>query len=284
MWLIETYTWKLRFFHNPPEKYAILSHAWAEEELTFQEFRSLEGVGGALAEQEARRIRNKKGFKKIQQCCHLALSNNLRLAWVDTCCIDKASSAELSESINSMFHWYKESTICYVYLEDVTSVSVTTKPNEADPYKPDEPSRWYTRGWTLQELLAPARVDFYNSSWQKIGSKWGLRKEIASITGIGELDLISYDRSRTSIAQKMSWASRRNTTRIEDAAYCLLGIFGIHMPLLYGERGNAFRRLQERLIQTSSDQSIFCWNNTSYVRAPDAGEPWGMLAGSPRDF
>lgn len=215
----------------------------------------------------------KSGYKKIQEFCRLAKAEGYRYAWIDTCCIDKKSSAELSETINSMFAWYKHSTACYAYLEDVESTSSTLKPDGKE-------SRWYSRGWTLQELLAPLTVVFYNKSWDKIGTKWSLRQEISRVTDIDELNLIYYEMGRTSIAQKMSWAAKRETTREEDTAYCLLGLFGIHMPLLYGEGKNAFRRLQEELIKTSADQSILAWAHPVWEEA----FPWGILANSPASF
>ncbi|KAK5658148.1 hypothetical protein OQA88_2121 [Cercophora sp. LCS_1] len=182
-----------------------------------------------------------------------------------------------------MFAWYKASAVCFAYLADVESTSTTRLPKSqwgaqlgTDPE--GAPSRWYSRGWTLQELLAPTDVDFYNRSWKRIGSKWLLRREISAITGIGEVDLGVLDPARSSIAQKMSWASRRQTTKIEDEAYCLLGVLGVHLPLLYGEGANAFRRLQEELIRTSTDQTIFAWSS------PLPSGRCGILASSPRDF
>ncbi|KAK1751051.1 heterokaryon incompatibility protein-domain-containing protein [Echria macrotheca] len=261
MWLINTEALTLKFFPNPPDRYAILSHVWTDEECSFEEFQALDGTKSAATT-------SKKGYKKIEACCKLASSQGFTWVWIDTCCIDKKSSAELSESINSMFAWYKASTVCFAYLEDVESTSSTCIPPErwwwmADTHSDGleyRASRWYTRGWTLQELLAPTNVDFYNRSWTKIGSKWRLRQEISAITGIGEEHLAYFNRGRSSIAQKMSWASRRRTTRVEDEAYSLLGIFGVFMPLLYGEGRNAFRRLQEELIRTSNDQTIFAWS------------------------
>ncbi|KAK1831524.1 heterokaryon incompatibility protein-domain-containing protein [Podospora conica] len=272
MWLINTRTLKLKFFLAPPERYSILSHVWTDEECSFQEFRSLEN-----ADEPSPAIIEKKGFKKIQACCKLSLDQGFEWTWIDTCCIDKTSSAELSESINSMFSWYRSSTICYAYLDDITSTSSTKKvPRRNSDSSGSESGVWYSRGWTLQELIAPLHVDFYNYFWRRIGSKWGLRREIMAFTGIGEADLIVFDPTRSSIAQKLSWASHRKTTRVEDEAYCLLGLLGVNMPLLYGEGKKAFRRLQEELIRTSTDHSIFAWG------VHEARE--GLLAASPRDF
>jgi hypothetical protein len=203
---------------------------------------------------------------------HIPVSSVFRTdikQWIDTCCIDKTSSAELSEAINSMFKWYGDAEICYAYLSDV--------PGNGDidqQWKEFANSRWFNRGWTLQELISPTIVIFFAQDWTVIGSRSSLLITIAQTTGI-DRDLFSdgfLSASRTpnhnrlsqySIAQKMSWASKRQTTRVEDEAYCLLGIFGVNMPLLYGEGKMAFIRLQEEIMKRSSDHSIFAWNNQS---------------------
>ncbi|KAE9381886.1 HET-domain-containing protein [Stipitochalara longipes BDJ] len=194
--------------------YAILSHTWGEDEVSFQD---IHGAGAAL----------KTGYKKIQLICDHALSRNLKYVWVDTCCIDKTSSAELSEAINSMYRWYQKSVYCYAYLADVpdgTEVYPSTSAFAA--------SRWFLRGWTLQELLAPRIVLFFSTGGQELGSRLALSGIISSITLIGEEYLTGTGTlSQASVAKRMSWCSYRRTTRIEDIAYCLLGIFGINMPL-----------------------------------------------------
>jgi hypothetical protein len=276
MWFIDTDTLRLEFSGSPPARYAILSHTWtSNQEISFQDFHRLQEAGHNARDEATANLRAKSGYDKILGCCRLAREQGLPYAWVVTCCIDKTSSAELSESINSMFSWYKRSTVCYAYLQDVQSVSNTYQKDD-----PNKPSHWYSRGWTLQELVAPLCVEFYNMSWTKIGTKWSLRNEISVITGIGELDLIFFDPGRTSVAQKMSWAAGRLTTRSEDLAYCLLGIFGIHMPLLYGEGRDAFRRFQEELLKVSADQTIFAWTHPVWQETL----PWGILASSPASF
>ncbi|KAE8394668.1 HET-domain-containing protein [Aspergillus alliaceus] len=253
MRLLNARTFQLVEFVGNPPPYAILSHTWSTQEVSFQAILS----GGAYY---------MRGFWKIHGCCEKALEDNLEYVWVDTCCIDKSSPAELSEAINSMFEWYKNAHVCYVYLEDVDV----------------EFPRWYTRGWTLQELLAPSNVVFYNTRWDRIGTKRQLLREISDITKIDEMNLIEFGIRPTSVGQKMSWAANRTTTRPEDMAYCLLGLFGVHLPLLYGEGRNAFRRLQEEIIKCSTDMSIFIWKDGD-TRLVAQGN-WGVLATSPGCF
>lgn len=249
-------------------RYAILSHTWGDEEVTFQEMQSGDPPTW------------KEGYRKIVGTCKLALESGIRYAWVDTCCIDKSSSAELSEAINSMFGWYQQADICYAYLSDVPR-------NLDEPYQLIH-SRWFTRGWTLQELIAPGKVDFYSSSWDLIGSRDSLRDIISSRTGIAAKFLCDgfpmNELRLVSIAQRMSWASTRETTRKEDLAYCLLGIFGINMPLLYGEGQGAFIRLQEEIMRHSDDHTIFAWELFSARLSSATSEPLGLLATTPDLF
>ena len=247
MWLINCHTHTLEEVVNYQyAKYAVLSHTWEDgEEVQHQEFRN----GG---------MTQKRGWQKIMKVCQLALEGGYDFAWIDTCCIDKTSSAELSEAINSMFPWYAGAEVCYTYLTDYDA---------SDTNADLSASRWFTRGWTLQELVAPEKVHFYDKSWRSIGTKESLSQHISQITGIGqEFLLASKDRWRlrdilheVPIARRMSWAANRETTRTEDLAYCLLGIFGINLPLLYGEGMRAFVRLQEEVIKNSNDLSIFAW-------------------------
>jgi len=179
--------------------------------------------------------------------------------WIDTCCIDKTSSAELSEAINSMYRWYQRSQVCYAYLVDVPDAT-------ADHSRPDslfQQSKWFTRGWTLQELLAPTFVEFYDQNWIEIGTKSSMRTLVQKITNISIL--VNIDEA--CVAEKLSWASTRVTTRIEDLAYCLMGLFDINMPLLYGEGHNAFLRLQLEIWNRTNDESIFAWSMPS-LEAP----------------
>ncbi|KAG8158230.1 hypothetical protein KVR01_011991 [Diaporthe batatas] len=269
MRLLDTETQELKSFSGKGELcYAILSHTWENDEILFDDMVT-----------PGHQWKVKEGAKKVLGSCQLAKSQGYQYIWIDTCCIDKTSSAELSEAINSMFKWYMEAAVCYVYLTDVS----------------DDGSimgcRWFDRGWTLQELIAPTSVKFYNQEWHYINDKVSLSLQLATITGIDEALLRcgqntgmeppligqqdtkprkqSYGTQRACtvsrlhqlrdycVAQKMSWASRRQTTRDEDMAYCLMGLFEVNMPLLYGEGGSkAFFRLQREILNTTQDQSI----------------------------
>lgn len=265
MRLIDTTTLQLvEFPSNDTPPYAILSHTWSSDEVSLQEFAGDHGL-----------IEQREGFKKIKSCCQMAKDRDqLRYCWVDTCTIDKTSSAELSEAINSMFKWYSQAAICYAYLSDVVW-------NRASEFSK---SRWFTRGWTLQELLPPTDVFLFNSSWTEIGSRFTLTPVISNVTGINEITLLDpANLPRVSIAQRMSWAASRKTTRIQDIAYCLLGIFNVNMPLLYGEGERAFVRLQEEIIKESSDQSILAWD-AKWFRHEDGWDTLGVLARHPRTF
>lgn len=261
------------------------------------------------------RTEKKAGFKKIVEFCSISKQNGYKWAWVDTCCIDKSSSAELSEAINSMFHWYARSDSCYAYLSDVCdndyerikeimdeSSWIRDTSSFSSPLENYEgcefiSSRWFRRGWTLQELLAPSKVCFFDTNWQLIGQRGQLSKVIQSITKIPSRvlryrhfitmrDRNYISRLGYSVAQKISWASSRVTTRAEDTAYCLLGLFDINMPLLYGEgREKAFRRLQEEIIRTSTDHSIFAWSLSVEDSSDLIDDTLGpILAASPTAF
>jgi hypothetical protein len=197
------------------------------------------------------------GFQKVRRCCEQAIQDGFEWAWVDTCCIDKRSSAELTEAINSMWKYYWQAAICYAYLSDVPESASMDKDSILERFKR---SRWFTRGWTLQELLAPAVVEFYDSSWTILGTKSSLLDIIAIVTRIDELSLRTRTKiKKASVAQKFSWAANRETSREEDMAYCLLGLLNVHMPLLYGEGKRAFQRLQLELMTQSNEHTLFAW-------------------------
>lgn len=276
MRLLDTTTLEFReYASRPSDSYVMLSHRWGTEEITFKEYRKSHNL-----------IKDTAGYKKVIDFCAVACARGFRLAWIDTCCIDKRSSAELSEAINSMYDWYKHAAECYVWLEDYTG-----------SLKSLEQCEWFSRGWTLQELLAPRRILFFTADWQVIGHKFyspgdgicacqedqrdiacfsaigaHIVPKLAAATGIPEEFLTSKPYYSASIALRMSWASNRMCTRAEDRAYSLLGLFDVNMPLLYGEGYKAFERLQDEIMRKSDDTSILCHDG------------FGILANGPSNF
>ncbi|KAF9455381.1 heterokaryon incompatibility protein-domain-containing protein [Collybia nuda] len=276
MRLLNANTHELIEFQSNIPPYAILSHVWQWEEITFQDIANMD------------KAKYLKGWEKIVGACDTAKKDGFEYIWIDTCCINKESSAELSEAINSMYAWYRGAHICYAYLWDVPSDG-----DHGNPRSLFAMSVWFTRGWTLQELIAPSRVAFYGQDWVNIGTKATLQEVISSVTGInGQVIIGGLALNEVPIAVRMSWAAKRNTTREEDVAYSLMGIFDVNMPLLYGEGGKAFTRLQHEIIKTSNDHSIFAWSSE-----PDFDDLFkealvlltsetrrGILARSPKEF
>lgn len=253
----------------PP--FAILSHTWGPDELTLQDL--------ALP---AEALAPRRGWRKITGFRDAVVAHQHLLAgaqpvthlWVDTVCIDKTSSAELSEAINSMFRWYRAAAACFALLEDVSAA------DDGEAVGGDfEASRWFTRGWTLQELLAPREVFFFDRNWQCVGSRTTLVSRVSRRTSIAEDVALTGEWPFATVAERMSWASGRQTTRPEDMAYCLLGIFDVNMPMLYGEGEKAFVRLQEEIVKASDDESIFAWDASG---GPADGV--GVFATHPRQF
>ncbi|KAH3961009.1 hypothetical protein HBI24_215440 [Parastagonospora nodorum] len=283
MRLLDTKTLEIHEFQGsqiPP--YAILSHRWEKEEVTYQDLQSGPDV-----------CQEKLGFAKIQRCCQQAVTDGLAYAWVDTCCIDKSSSADLSEAINSMYQWYQNSAACYAYLSDVefsgqdNSMERMQDPEISVEGRQFLSSKWWTRGWTLQELIAPRVVKFFGhdekQQWKQLGKKSTLLQLIVYRTPINRKVLEGSDVRSCSVANRMSWAAERETTRVEDRAYSLLGIFGVNMPLLYGEGERSFIRLQEEIMTQSDDQTLFAWELEK--RSGALGRmPCGPLATSPFQF
>jgi hypothetical protein len=231
-------------FREPPvgnfPAYAILSHTWLvdnNEEVSFQDVQA--GTG-----------KSKAGWKKIQFCADKAAADGLQYFWIDTCCIDKKNSTELSKAINSMFRWYQKAFRCYVYLADVSAHNSNEHPqqNLLSWEAPFRTSLWFTRGWTLQELLAPTLVDFFSYEGERLGSKQSLEDMIHDITRIPKAALKGQPLKGFSHAERMSWTERRHTKEEEDQAYSLLGIFDVSMALIYGEgKEKAFKRLQKEI-------------------------------------
>lgn len=278
MRLLNTSTGALQDFTGrdiPP--YIILSHVWEDEEVIFTDMMT-----------PLSHIKSKRGYSKVATTCHIGASEGLRYVWIDTCCIDKSSSAELSESINSMFRWYRRAAKCYVYLSDLPPAHLG-RSFEDDLKK----CRWFTRGFTLQELIAPAQIDFFDREWNLRTTKRDSVELLFDITGV-DVEILRHEKPLSSIpvAQRMSWAAHRHTTKIEDSAYCLFGIFDVNMPLLYGEEERAFLRLQEEILKNTMDLTILAWTTSDHGAGPDSkGKPShdtptyaGVFAQSPSCF
>lgn len=230
----------------PP--YAILSHRWNDDEPNYQDITN--GTG-----------KEKEGYRKLIFCAEQAERDGIQYFWVDTVCIDKTSSPELQEAIVSMFQWYQDAKRCYAYLQDVRrpmrhdSYGVATFGGRHDAHASSQfdASQWFLRGWTLQELIAPAEVYFFFQDGYLLGTKSSLRIQIHLVTGIPISALQGQDLSTFSTEERMSWIRSRETTREEDGAYCLMGIFDVSMPVIYGEReSKAFRRLKVAIAEENA--------------------------------
>jgi heterokaryon incompatibility protein (HET) len=238
------------FVSDDIPRYAILSHTWGSdtEEVSFKDM--MDGNGTS-----------KPGYDKIRFCGEQARCDSLQYFWIDTCCIDKSNSTELQEAINSMFRWYRDAAKCYVYVADVLRPALDAdhdgKPSLLPWESSFQKSRWFSRGWTLQELVAPAVVEFFSKEGEYLGNKRSLERHIHEVTGIPVKALQGSPLSDFSVPERMLWAENRDTTRKEDKAYSLLGIFDVHMPLIYGEgREKAFKRLRDEIHKASQGKLL----------------------------
>lgn len=264
MRLINTSTLELRWLteDEPTPPYAALSHCWGIDEVEYDDLHS-----------NTRDWTQKYGFQKLWGACREAFgSHKLDWLWADTVCINRSSSAELSESINSMYRWYRNCTICLAYLDDIYTAS-------GPPEDLLVSSRWMRRSWTLVELIAPRKLEFYTSKWLLVGSKDSLIPTLTRITQVDQTVLEDAENlGDLSVGKRMSWAAHRSALRIEDIAYSLIGIFGVNMTIIYGEGSRAFIRLQEELLKAFNDESLFAW------KATDDQEYRGLFARSPLEF
>jgi hypothetical protein len=306
MRLLDTTTFKLCSAgqeHFKTQGYAILSHRWVGAEITFQQITRFSSQLQRAGDWQM----PSPQLDKIRGACSIARQLGFRWMWIDNCCINKESATEESESINSMFKWYRDAQVCITYLSDVNISSpqqnieqpgngITSDPRLFNRFDGTMPSEWFSRGWTLQELLAPRDMRFYDANWNYMGTKSSLARAIEAITRIDASYLTDVrDFRKACIAAKMSWMAGRTTTREEDIAYGMLGLFNITMTPQYGEGQRAFMRLQHKLLATFTDESLFAWQ----MPDPNAGEKfgiaptantvwssdeWGMLAPTPNWF
>ena len=255
MWLLSTHRAELQWFTDAaavPGGYAILSHTWGTYEQTLQEVKAI-GEQCKMSHKNPRDIVS----PKIRNCCLLAAKYGYGWVWIDSCCIDKTSSTELSEAINSMFKWYWQAEVCFAFLADVPTGSEGDLKAAGSAFRK---SRWHLRGWTLQELIAPAVVIFVSKTWDRLGTKAELAELLEGVTRIPQRILTRKEYyCNTSVANRMLWAAKRRTTRAEDQAYCLMGLFDVTMPIIYGEGARAFQRLQQKIMKHGFDMSLFAW-------------------------
>ena len=252
----------------PP--YAILSHRWGNNEVIFEDL-------------VYNRYKSKTGYRKIEFCAKQATQDGLQYFWIDTCCIDKWNLHELLKAINSMFRWYRNATKCYVVLSDVSVSTVVDIQRQSTWEASFRASEWFTRGWTLQELIAPVSVEFFSLEDRRLGDKRSLEQLIHKITSIPVNALQDCPLENFSVPDRMAWAKFRETTEPEDSAYCLLGILNVLMPTSYGEgKEKALRRLQNELEATSTTPSIIPFSqNLQFVgRESQLAELEATLFGS----
>lgn len=273
--------------------YAVLSHCWMGPETggetAFHQYEkhveALESGSTALSPQ----------LKKIRGACDCARSKGIKWMWIDSCCINKLSAVEETESINAMYRWYRHSVLCITYFHDV-ELGPASKLDPRNPFNDSDgkPAKCFSRGWTLQELLASKEMEFYDKNWTFMGTQRDVKDSLSKLTGIDENYLTGAEDFRNAcVATKMSWMAKRITTREEDIAYSMVGLFGVTMSPVYGEGGpRAFMRLQEVILSSlSMDESLFAWKmptvdaGRQYDRTSSWKEDeWGLLAPSPAWF
>jgi hypothetical protein len=243
------------FRGKPIPPYAILSHRWSDFEILIEDISN-----GNYEKKE-------ESYRKLRFCVEQAAQDGLQYIWIDTCCIDRWDNTERSKAINSMFQWYRDAARCYVFLSDVSLSAVTDTLPCSDWEASFGESKWFTRGWTLQELIAPACVEFYSREGHRIGDKASLDRLLHGITGIPLAALRNCPLDQFSTSERMRWVEKRTTTEEEDIVYCLLGLLSISMPITYGEgQESARRRLHAEMEANSSAPSIIPFSrNESFV-------------------
>ncbi|KDN70190.1 putative heterokaryon incompatibility protein [Colletotrichum sublineola] len=265
---------------DSPPTYAILSHRWEKDirdEVLYEDVANATNI-------DTQKWRQKRGFAKVDGACKQAAKDGYDHIWIDSCCINQNSSAELSESINSMYRFYQEAQVCYAFLAGLPPPNAGLDTDESF-----ERHDCVHVPKATQELIAPATVLFFTDElvgqsrtthWIYIADKASICEKLSAITNI-DAPILKNEQpvGQASVAKRMSWAAKRVTTKPEDHAYSLMGLFDVNMPMIYGEGGTkAFLRLQEEIIKVSSDQSIFAWRDSTAT----PGARTGVLATSPK--
>ncbi|QIX01517.1 hypothetical protein AMS68_007034 [Peltaster fructicola] len=291
MRLLNTTSFKFEWMVRETCEYAILSHRWIEEEVGDEiTFATLEHAktNGPTSRQAA-------SWSKMEKACEQARNDRLKYIWIDTICIDKNDIQELGRSLNSMFDWYARAKICYVYLQDAKRTIQRAGTNYY--------SEWFERGWTLQELLAPSEMVFYDMDWCRLGTRTELAPHLSNASKI-DVDYLKRPGSfrEASVATKMSWMAGRSTKYVEDITFSMLGILNVKLPYIPAEGAQAFFRLQSELLKSEAfDESLFAWSvpadkhlrcyevyknrqlQQEWLWSPPDNR-WGLLAPSPDCF
>lgn len=244
------------FRRSDAPSYAVLSRTWSEDpsdEISFQDIQ----IGN---------ITNRKAFFKLHFCGTQALQDGLVYFWIDTCCIDKSNEIEEKSTVSLMWQIYEAAAICYTLLSDVSADTTTDGLRSGGWEETMCTSRWFTRGWTLQELLAPQVVEFYSLEGLNLGDKSTLKEHIHRVTGISLGALEGQELGNFTVEERLSWADRRKTTRGEDWSYSLFGIFGVSMEIKYGEGKAKARERLEREIGNQPAASSIQGKNTDHRR------------------
>jgi hypothetical protein len=277
-------------------RFAILSHTWERGELSYQDLHGQNDLSGSHlcppdSDQDSDR---KRSFEKLHNFCDIAKEYGTEFAWADNVCIDKSSSAELDESIRSMFSWYRDATICIVYLAQTNDLRDLVH------------DRWFARGWTLQELLAPRHLKFYSKRWHPLTEFLNDKISAEDVRKLNDqrlsrqLDLLSGAILKAaglvmqhvrdfipgirhpSLPERMQWIARRVTTRGEDQSYSLMGIFDVSISIAYGEgRERAFFRLFQAILEVGYERDWLLWTGRSV--SPSI-HPSRMIPSSPKCY
>ena len=277
--LLDTYTGQFEEKDPKRTKYAIFSHTWDHKqgEQKYAELRKIQQRYPTLPRpmeqwREAQQVPGSiwddpKLSHKIRKACELARNEGYHHIWIDFCCIDKTNSTELARAIRSMYAWYAGAGICYVHLADVFFTKSLEDSRKATP--PDfRKARWFTRAWTLQELIAPRQVHFVSKGWKLLGTKDSLLQRVVDITSIHRDALLHRKPlNEFSVAQRLSWAVGRKATQPQDRTYSLVGIFNIDIPAGHDNPELAFQQLQVAIMKSIPDQSLFAWKRIYF-------EPW----------
>lgn len=298
MHLLRTDTYEVVRAPHPTPPYAILSHRWESEEIVFHTIRNLKSTALHNTSFPSTPASLRASAVKIRGACAIAQKQGYQYIWIDTCCIDKTNSEELRSALNAMFKWYRNAAVCFTYFNDVTFSAPTEKMFMSDrPDRRGQASEWFDRGWTLQELIAPRQMQFFDKHWKMMGTRSELANLVGRVAGISP-EFLNGKRelSDASCAMKMSWMAGRVTQQIEDIAYSLIGLFDVHLEPIYGEGTRAFIRLQEAIMSECGrfDESLFAWERPQdstlrcYRNEPRVHNfghnKWGLLAPSPDCF